>query len=577
MSYRRNAYDGKAVYVAHISLVKGVPFYGYHVGYKYFLKIYMLNPLNMTRLADLLYQKAIMERIIQPYESHLQYILQWMCDYNLYGCAYIDCTEVQFRAPVPEYSQLGDFTHRWHDRSIPPDWISNPDSFPRRSHCAIEVDIHVRNIANRREIQEMPLHHDFVERLYTMAPDEKLVHSLASLWRDETKRRKKRMGMLDPSSSPFLPEELISMSANPRELSQSGWIHEEEFKTLIEDLVEDEKSAANDEKVTFETFVKPAALEDHVRTAMQSVEDLFPEQLLRQGLDRRADSLAHDAVSEEIYHASEADFDDIAQADYHDFPTGSDDDMTAELENTGVNGRASTGKHRPNQTAEAAFIQKDQLSPRNDNVHEPQREKETTTNAGSESHFESSVLSRKRSANDMSSSDNFNQRPTASNGASGGTVYSFDTSFGPDRALKRQKLEETEHTRRQPQSSFDRAAHPPTPVATSTETSQTTGDNKAKNYNGSQENSSFGLSNLSQASQKSIKAQGANKAGGLSFTVVKDPHDPDTSLRLSQRSDGLAYHDSSQSTITKKHAQAQHSFDSSKNPLEPFKVFLRIC
>jgi hypothetical protein len=36
------------------------------------------------------------EKVIQPYESHMQYLAQWMCDYNLYGCAYIDCSQVKF-------------------------------------------------------------------------------------------------------------------------------------------------------------------------------------------------------------------------------------------------------------------------------------------------------------------------------------------------------------------------------------------------------------------------------------------------------------------------------------------------
>ena len=83
-SYRQNAYDGKIAYVAHISLVKGIPFYGFYVGYRFYFKIYLLNPLNSSRLADLLRQGAVMKRSLQPYESHIQYIPQWMCDYNLY-------------------------------------------------------------------------------------------------------------------------------------------------------------------------------------------------------------------------------------------------------------------------------------------------------------------------------------------------------------------------------------------------------------------------------------------------------------------------------------------------------------
>ena len=90
VSYRRDIYKGDAIYVGHITLVKGIPFYGYHVGYRAFLKIYLLNPQHMVRLAELLLQGAILKRVLQPHESHLQYLLQWMCDYNLYGCAYID-------------------------------------------------------------------------------------------------------------------------------------------------------------------------------------------------------------------------------------------------------------------------------------------------------------------------------------------------------------------------------------------------------------------------------------------------------------------------------------------------------
>src|ERR1700733_12025429 len=76
VSYRRNMYDGNAKFVARITLVKGVPFYGFHVGYRYYLKIYMLNPMVMTRLADLLRQGVVMKKVFQPYEAHLQYLLQ---------------------------------------------------------------------------------------------------------------------------------------------------------------------------------------------------------------------------------------------------------------------------------------------------------------------------------------------------------------------------------------------------------------------------------------------------------------------------------------------------------------------
>jgi DNA polymerase zeta len=278
VSYRRNAYDGNNHYVARITLVKGVPFYGFHVGYRYFLKIYMLNPLIITRLSDLLRQGAIMKKMFQPFEAHLQYLLQWMTDYNLYGCGYIDCRKVYFRDPVPKYEDMENLCHLWHDRSIPPEFILE-GVLPRVSHCSIEVDVRVQDIVNREQVKPRPLHHDFIERLNPMAPDEKLVHIMAGLWRDETRRRKLKMVDPDPGSSPFPPEVMISMSADLRNSQRGGWIHEEEYMERVRSLILEERSKNEGADVTFESFVKPSPFEDSVKTALESVEDLYPENL----------------------------------------------------------------------------------------------------------------------------------------------------------------------------------------------------------------------------------------------------------------------------------------------------------
>ncbi|THW91666.1 putative DNA polymerase zeta catalytic subunit [Aureobasidium pullulans] len=277
VSYRRNIQDGKAVFVAHISLVKGVPYFGYHVGYKYFLKVYLLNPSNMTRLSDLLHQGAILKQVFQPYESHLQFLAQWMCDFNLYGCNYIDTDNPFFRDPVPAVEDLVNPHHEWHDRSIPDAQRLHPDSFPRQSHCSLEVDIRVQDILNREEVKDRSLHHDFVERLNHLAPEEKFVQSMAGLWRDETIRRKKRMGISNPGSSPFPPEVLVSMSHDPRNTENAGWIHEEEFRKLVEEIAKDERDRMGGDAPSFDTFVKPREEEFPVQTTLESVEELFHE------------------------------------------------------------------------------------------------------------------------------------------------------------------------------------------------------------------------------------------------------------------------------------------------------------
>jgi len=262
--------------------VKGVPFFGYSVGYKVFLKVYMLNPMHMTRFADLLHQGAVLNRIFQPYESHLQYLLQWMCDYNLFGCDYINCAKVQFRGPVPDSEETSTKTHKWHDSSIPEQFITEDDQYPRQSHCTLEVDICVQDILNRHELQYRPIHHDFLERTSQMPrnPDDKYVPSMAGLWKDETRRRKRQMGLSDTASSPFPAEVMVSMSADPRNTDKGGWIHEEEYRELVERLIEEEKSHRDD--VSFGTFVKETPGLERIRTTVESVEDLFPENLLNQ-------------------------------------------------------------------------------------------------------------------------------------------------------------------------------------------------------------------------------------------------------------------------------------------------------
>ncbi|KAJ5970642.1 C4-type zinc-finger of DNA polymerase delta [Penicillium vulpinum] len=279
VSFRRNAYDRRTAFVAHITLVKGVPFYGYHVGWRFFFKIYLLNPFHTTRLVDLLHQGAVMKRPLQPYEAHMQYIPQWMCDYNLYGCATMKCSQVKFRAPVPDYLELSNLAHRWHDRSVPPESILDDPALQKQSHCALEVDICVQDIMNRLDVKERPLHHDFTELLKPVAVNERLVPSMAGLWQDETRRRKRRMGITDPGSTPFGPEELVSMSADPRVQSRGGWIHEEEFREMASQLVANEKHEDGDKYTTFETFLDIDDQVKNVKTALDSVQDFFPDKI----------------------------------------------------------------------------------------------------------------------------------------------------------------------------------------------------------------------------------------------------------------------------------------------------------
>ena len=336
VSYRRDVYAGdQPKYVARITLVKGVPFYGYHVGYRFFLKIYMFNPVVMTRLADLLHRGLILERQFQPYEAHLQYLLQFMTDYNLYGCSYLEAATVTFRSPVPTYRAGEDSPQLWHNETVPAGSITDDFTLPRVSHCSIEVDICVQDINNRGSTKERRIHHDFVERFHPSPPGEKLVHSMAGLWKDETSRRKRRMGNPVPGSSPFPPEVLVSMSADPRDTAPQGWIHEDEYRAQIRDLIAEEGERGDSLPVAFETFLPPER-GSSVRTVFESVEDLYPENLLRAlGLPQESpgddyDNAADSVVVDEkgILECAENDDDGL-------FPGDSEEDVHRTTDATG--------------------------------------------------------------------------------------------------------------------------------------------------------------------------------------------------------------------------------------------------
>ncbi|KAK8176315.1 hypothetical protein BC567DRAFT_196529 [Phyllosticta citribraziliensis] len=531
ISYRRNAYDGKSLYVAHISLVKGVPFFGYHVGYKYYLKVYLLNPLHMTRLAELLQQGTILAKVMQPHESHLQYLAQWMCDYNLFGCGYIDCSRVKFRAPVPEWENLSQTKHKWHDKSIPPAHISE-DDFPRQSHCAIEVDVCVQDILNRKEIKERPLHQDFMERFSYLSPDEKLVHSMAGLWKDETKRRKRRMGLTDPSSSPFPPEVLVSMSADSRDTSKGGWIHEEEFRETMMRLVEQEKSRNTDRDISFDGFLEKAAQEDHVQTAMESVEDLYPKKLeeyqatqnpfpfeqLEALLPTFDESPSAFKDGDSAYDTDEAIERDVAR-DIFDDPN-----LAPELRNP-QRSRCSREDH----TFDADDPNRDFL------------EDTASKSDGEFGSFHEDILD-----------EIDKQKPNS-------------PRLG--RPKKRVKLaprdfEAVEDERLDMQdSSLPKSSQPKVSRRVAFEDDGWTPAENTISKRPSQEIP------LSQSSQNSIKA-GPNGANTLSFPVVKNPNDSDTALRLSQRS---GWSNSQKSPHTP--AKRLDGSDTKDSPVTPWSNF----
>jgi DNA polymerase zeta len=483
LSYRRNPFQGPMTeYVAHITLVKGVPFYGYHVGYKYFLKVYMRNPGNMTRLADLLSQGAILAKVLQPHESHLQYLLQWMCDYNLYGCGYIDCKTVSFRNPIPDGEGGFNDHHRWHTKSIPSHWIASSAEFPRKSHCSIEVDICVQDILNRHEVELRDVHRDFSERFFKADPGEKYVHSMAGLWRDESIRRKKLMGIKDPGSSPFPPEALVTMSAGERR-EKGNWVHEEDLWTRLRQLVQLEKNLVPKERLTFEHFFDPIEEPFPIRTAFQSIEDLYPANIsdsLVTGTD--LDNSLEDIQSQIVVDAS-----NIRAIDEEQEKLGDELDEVQPYDTPRKQRRPGP---MDQQSEEVDGSPSKQNSPR-----------------------------RRRPFNDI-------------------TTYDHDPLMRKKRKTIHDGSMKTQRKLTQTEEDFSVPAFPfrsPNSKQNTSGTAIATSNNGLDNAS-SKKTNSFPLNANSGLAQQSIKAHGKDPST-LSFPTIKNPHEPDAELRLSQRSE----------------------------------------
>ncbi|KAJ8116657.1 hypothetical protein ONZ43_g4393 [Nemania bipapillata] len=80
-------------------------------------------------------------------------------------------------------------------------------------------------------------------------------------------------------SSPFPPEALVSMSADPRDSQAPGWIHETEYRDQIQELVAQEYEQSDGTDVSFDNFVTNPPFESTVKTVLQSIEDLYPANL----------------------------------------------------------------------------------------------------------------------------------------------------------------------------------------------------------------------------------------------------------------------------------------------------------
>ncbi|XP_058825625.1 DNA polymerase zeta catalytic subunit [Topomyia yanbarensis] len=145
--------NSTASHVFRISLVKGLPIYGFHRKEHHFLKIYLYNPFFIRKATNLLMNGVILSRVFQTFETHIPYILQFFIDYNLYGMSFLHVPNCAIRERTGADSGL-----------------------QKMSTSEYEIDILATDILNRSSMEE--------EKRSEYANP-----GIASIWNDEKARR----------------------------------------------------------------------------------------------------------------------------------------------------------------------------------------------------------------------------------------------------------------------------------------------------------------------------------------------------------------------------------------------------
>ncbi|KAK0531877.1 DNA polymerase zeta [Tilletia horrida] len=275
--------------IAAINLVKGTPFYGYHVGWSYFLKVSFINPQHSSRLITMLESGRILATRFTVFEGHIRYQLQFMLDYNLLGCGFVDFEDVLFRLPVPSgsdhaalMSQPSAQSLLWNDETIPqhclpqpsPEAMSVGDAAhpPRSSYCTLELDATSQSILNRRLLRPRPIHRSYGEAAHTKAHSqgniEKLVPSLNGLWEEEAQRRRAE-GL--PPSVPT-PQTLGDDRVDPNNEQRGKWQDEERLYSLLANKMRQDTAHLEQHNAKPGDFLKRHEMDRFILTTFESVE-----------------------------------------------------------------------------------------------------------------------------------------------------------------------------------------------------------------------------------------------------------------------------------------------------------------
>ncbi|XP_071800751.1 DNA polymerase zeta catalytic subunit-like [Asterias amurensis] len=252
--------SGNTHHVFKAICVQAVPMYGYHSRSRRFLKVYFYNPFMVKRAVELLQSGAVMNKVFQPHEAHIPYILQFLIDYNLFGMNLIHLAAVKFRCgqeqsvdsevrsqdtqPISIGSAQSSHSissQKWNKDNMTSALLLDAD-IQRQSVCELEVDAVATDILNRHELQG----------------NTEMNPGLLAIYNDERERRevKGQMDDLHPPSSPErgVIEDTDSELHGKARLSD---IIDKQLSELRAMVGEDEEDKDEDDSELHDTMAEP--------------------------------------------------------------------------------------------------------------------------------------------------------------------------------------------------------------------------------------------------------------------------------------------------------------------------------
>ncbi|XP_041971282.1 DNA polymerase zeta catalytic subunit [Aricia agestis] len=264
-------------HVYKISLVKGLPFYGFHDKEHLFLKIFLYNPGLIKQAVELCSNGAISGQVLQPHESHLNFTLQFFIDFNLFGMSSIDLHQVIFRK---------DGMSQKSDDILSPETLGlKPESV-----CYYEADCVASHIINRQRVGNG----EGIEN-----------PGLEEVWKQESERRK-QLNVSMASKS-------LSQGRLKSEETDSHYKHESLFNLKISQLIEKPVEILDTDTIATDIVHYPAETQEgsqilnatdistHVSEHMlnSSVTPSFPKRIINQS-HNTSESLDNTVVDEDI-------------------------------------------------------------------------------------------------------------------------------------------------------------------------------------------------------------------------------------------------------------------------------------